>query len=567
MMASSVPSCGVCQYQHVFKTASIWCSDCDEGLCIDCSKHHGISKGTRKHVTIPISEYQNLPDYITNIKQTCSTHDENYQIYCNEHECPCCSKCIVENHKKCQNISNLDDVVKNTKTSNAFWEIHETLNKVAENIKQIRQDKNNNLKTLSEKRKQIECEIQQVRLNINQHLDKLQENFISELHEIEKREETKIHQLMKALDEHEIKVAEHQKNIAYIKEYASDLQTFLALKQLEAQVSEKFQFIDSLTESGVLNHVKIKFNINTSLINITNIVPVFGKINIDNSSASVIIVKKKQQQAQLILPKTVPVSIESIQVQLKQTIKTESSYVRGCCILHDGRFVFTYPELNKVDIVKQDGSLDFSLHETAAYGIAYNDEDNTIAVSSRWNKIGKQITIIDLTEQKVKKTISPGGQTDGIVVTNKKLLYHIQNKAIRAMDLTDESTRDITTAQNMNTTINIAVSGDKLYYSSYHYHTVVCCDMQGTTQWTFKNEKVLKNPSGISADSDGNVYVVGNRTNNVVVISSDGRTHRELLSINDGLKSPYSINFGRSTNHLLVANILDKAYLYYISRN
>lgn len=372
---------------------------------------------------------------------------------------------------------------------------------------------------------------------------------------------------MEALDDHESKVAEHQKNIAYIKEYASDLQTFLALKQLEGDVDEKCQFIDSLTESDVLNRGEIKFNINTSLSDIPSIVPVFGKIYIDNSSVSVIIVKKKQQQAQLILPKTVPVSIENIQVQLQQTIKTELSFVRGCCILHDGRFVFTYPELDKVYIVKQDGSLDFSLREIAACCIAYNDEDNTIAMSSTgWSNIGQQITIIDLTEQKVKKIISTGGQTDSIAVTNNKLLYHIQNKAIRAMDLTDESTRDITT-ENMNTTINIAVSGDKLYYSSYHYHAVVCCDMQGTTQWTFKNEKVLKNPSGISADSDGNVYVVGNRTKNVVVISSDGRTHRELLSINDGLKSPYSINFGRSTNHLLVANNVDKAYLYYVSRN
>ncbi|XP_052067424.1 uncharacterized protein LOC127706779 [Mytilus californianus] len=522
MMASSEPSCGVCEYQHVFKPASIWCSDCDEGLCLDCSKHHGISKATRKHGTIPISEYQNLPTYITNIKQICSKHDEKYQIYCNEHECPCCSKCIVEKHTKCQYIVNLDDVVKNTKTSSAFLEIHETLNEVAENIKQIRQDKNNNLKTLLEKRKQIECEIQQVRVNINQHLDKLQENFISELHEIEKRENKKISKLLKALDEHESKVAEHQKNITHIKQYASDVQTFLALKELEIGVIEKCQFIDSLTESNMLNRVEIMSNINTSLTDIAKSVVVFGKIDIANSRVSVNIAKKKQQQAQLILPKTISVPIENLQIQLQQTICTESSYVRGCCILPDSRVVFTFPVLNKVDVVKEDGSVDFSLSVTAAYGVVYNNEDNTIAISSSWGEIGNKITTIDLKQRQPKKTFEPGGKTTGIAGTNKILLYHIRKKGIQLVDLTDQSTRDITT-DNMDTTINIAISGHNLYYSFHSHHKVVCCDLQGTQQWTFKNEKVLKFPAGISADNGGNVYVVGFGTKNVVVISQDGQ--------------------------------------------
>ncbi|CAG2232723.1 unnamed protein product [Mytilus edulis] len=418
MMASSEPSCAVCEFQHVLTFASIWCSDCDEGLCIDCSKHHGISKATRKHVTIPISEYKTLPTYITNIKQTCSTHDEKYMIYCNEHECACCN-----------------DVVKNTKTSNAFLEIHESVNEVAENIKRIRQDKNNNLKTLSEQRKQIERDVQQ-------------------------------------LSEH---------------------------------------------------------------------------------------CEEKQQQAQLIVPKVSSiVPIENIQVKLEQTIKTESSYISGCCILPDSRFVFAYPGLDKVIVVKQDGTVDFVLNITAAYGIAYNNEDNTLAISSWWRSQGKQITIIDLKGRRVKKTFSPGGQTVGIAVTNNKLLYYIKNKAIRVMDLTDESTRDITT-ENMDTEINITISGHKLYYSTYNYHTVICYDLQGGKQWTFKKENVLKFPAGISTDNDGNVYVVGRGSNNVVVISPDGQTHKELLTKRDGLYHPWSINFRKETNQLLVANDCQKS--------
>jgi hypothetical protein len=47
----------------------------------------------------------------------------------------------------------------------------------------------------------------------------------------------------------------------------------------------------------------------------------------------------------------------------------------------------------------------------------------------------------------------------------------------------------------------------KLYYTNRITHTVTCCDLQGTTQWEFKDERVLRCPLGISVGNDGNVYV------------------------------------------------------------
>ncbi|XP_071123315.1 uncharacterized protein [Mytilus edulis] len=333
------------------------------------------------------------------------------------------------------------------------------------------------------------------------------------------------------------------------------------MKQLEGDVDEKCQFIDSLSESDVLNRVEIKCNISSSLTDIANIVPVFGKVYIESASKSVMLTKKKQQQAQLVLPRALSVSVETIQVELQQTIENKS-HVRGCCILPDGRFVLTYPDLNKVEIVKEDGSADFSLNVTAAYGVAHNDADNTLAITSWWfNGVGDQITITDLTQRKVKKTFSLRGQTTGIATTNKTLLYYKTNKAIQAIDLSNESTREIV-PKNKESFVDVAICNEKMYYSSYEYDTVICCDLKGTPIWTFKNKSVLSYPSGISADKDGNVFVVGHGTQNVVVISSDGRTHKELLTLSENFRSPWSINFGREINQLLVATYHNKSYLF-----
>jgi hypothetical protein len=58
----------------------------------------------------------------------------------------------------------------------------------------------------------------------------------------------------------------------------------------------------------------------------------------------------------------------------------------------------------------------------------------------------------------------------------------------------------------------------------------------------------------ISVDNDGNVYVVGRMSNNVVVISPDGQRHRHILSPKDGLVSPTVLDYDKSTNRLLAVN-------------
>jgi DNA-binding beta-propeller fold protein YncE len=112
----------------------------------------------------------------------------------------------------------------------------------------------------------------------------------------------------------------------------------------------------------------------------------------------------------------------------------------------------------------------------------------------------------------------------------------------------------------------VATFGDKLYYTTFNTGAVTCCDLHGTTQWEFKDNRVLRSPGGISVDNDGNVYVVGFSFNNVVVISPDGQRHRQLLSSKDGMSSPFVLDYDKSTNRLLVVNQSSTAFLFDVTR-
>ena len=112
----------------------------------------------------------------------------------------------------------------------------------------------------------------------------------------------------------------------------------------------------------------------------------------------------------------------------------------------------------------------------------------------------------------------------------------------------------------------VATSGDKLYYTNCHTHTVTCCDLHGTTQWKFKDTSDLQGSRGISVDNDGNVYVVGGDSNNVVVNSPDGQRHRQVLSAGDGLVNPRVLDYDKATNRLLVVNESKFAFLFEVTR-
>ncbi|CAG2186054.1 unnamed protein product [Mytilus edulis] len=177
-MLSSLITCGVCDQSNITNPSTIWCFECEEGLCSECKDHHSRSKGTRKHCTFPISEYQKIPCDIVKITQNCCKHNEKYTIYCKKHECDCCGSCIVENYMECLDFDKLVDVIQNTKLLNAFYKIEQSL---ASNIKIIRKEREHNLKRLSEKKMLIEQEVKQTRITINNYLDKILYEIIKKL--------------------------------------------------------------------------------------------------------------------------------------------------------------------------------------------------------------------------------------------------------------------------------------------------------------------------------------------------------------------------------------------------
>jgi DNA-binding beta-propeller fold protein YncE len=444
-------------------------------------------------------------------------------------------------------------------------ETEHLIKEMIENIGIIRRNREANSSAVKYQKRIIENEKQELRTKINNHLDKLQENLMKKLTEAETHVTEETGELLVSLDEKQKELIEYQTNIVNIKKYASDLQTCLAVKQIEKDVETQEKRMQAIINSDRLNQTKLSYKIDSCLMNITTKIQTLGEVVVESKPCEMNLVRKKDKQAQMMVADlSPPISFDNIQLKLKQKINIKGTCITGCSLLSDGRMIFSCSNTNTVSFINKEGvelsQIGKEKTGSNTYNTVFIKDNNSVAVSSG-DGDNRCISIIDRESQKVMATISMDTYIYGMAVRGRTIYYCAGSKGIKMFNLNDKSISNIIKS-NMDGVYYVAISGDKLYYANVNAHTVTCCDLHGTTQWKFSDKRVLRGPFGISVSNDGNVYVVGYSSSNVVVISPDGKRHRQLLSSKDGLISPHVLDYERSTNRLLVVNNSSAAFLF-----
>ncbi|XP_063448398.1 uncharacterized protein LOC134727931 [Mytilus trossulus] len=448
-------------------------------------------------------------------------------------------------------------MIHNVKSSTAFLEIEHALSGIAEDIKILRINCEGNLASIAEKRKIGELEIQQFRRKIDAHLDKLQDHILKEIKAVEEKKSSQIRELLTSIMQKETETLGIKINFQNTKRYASDLQTFFAIKHIEKDITKENNYIQLISKSEQMHQIDISCRINTALKEFIATVTTFGEVLISSNSLNISIENKWNKQAQISLPPSRTI-FDNVSLKLKQTIQTNWQAVRGCTFLPDGKMVFSTISTQLARVLKPDGSSEFDLNNIGPVWDVVYTGDNDVATTSG-NK--NQIKIIDVEKRKVKKTLNVNSANNGVTIKNEKLIYCARDQGLKMISLSDESITTISTS-NMSFQAYVNTQGDKLFYSNEENHNVTCINFQGKTLWTFNESSTLKYPFGISVDNDGNVFVAGTHSHNLIVISSDGRRYRQLLSKKDGLDSPTVVEYDQSNNKLLVANNFGNTFVY-----
>jgi DNA-binding beta-propeller fold protein YncE len=559
MAASRDILCGICEAQHVTKYADHWCPECDEGLCATCENHHKISKGTRNHGIILIENYQKLPK----IGHHCKDHDMKYKLFCQIHDMPCCPDCISTNHKDCVGLLSIRQIIKTSKTSTLIDDIEQSLTNIKYNIDNITKNREQNLSEIVQQRQIFHTKVKQMRVKINSHLDTLEQNFLKELDDAEDKIKSKIENLLKQLSEESKTIDGIQRDITAIKEYASDLQTFLGSKAIEEEVKKEEKYIMALSEDGCLQQLNLKCNINKQIKDIMSTMTSFGSVSIETSPPSVVIKTMKSKQAQIMSVIQAPSvkSINDIKLTLHNifNIPKGNNTTTGCIVCPNGKMILADCYSNKrLIILNDDGTLDKEIPCSMGFpfDVTYLD-DRTVAVATN-----NGIEIINIDTKKTGRNINISQWCCGITYHNGVLLWCEEKSGIQMMKLSDDRITTLVKQSNMPPYSYITTCREKIYQTNRNTNTVTCYTINGDKLWEYIDESVLSDPWGVTVDNDGNVYVTSYRSSSVIVLDPDGRQGRQILISDDGLKEPRGIYFNKSKNCLLVTNYHGPSFLY-----
>jgi hypothetical protein len=346
-----------------------------------------------------------------------------------------------------------------------------------------------------------------------------------------------------------------------VKEHASDLQTFLCLPHLISKANDEEKNVEKLGSEGKFNRKSIIF---TARIDEIIKMKSIGDVGVDDIKSDIVYVKEKVKQAQIVGPltsRTCNDTILNCRKEIKVTTGYPSNKLTGCSILDNGEIVFSEYNLHdntdrvtlndiNGNFIRTVGAL--NQNSESIYDIT-SINTKTIAVSR-----DKVIGIVNIDAHNIERTIQHTNRCYGITYCDGNLYYCHELDGIRRFDLMTNS-KELLVPTYIGQFSYITCDGNKLFYTS-STETVSCCDMNGKQIWSFEDTSLLRSPRGVVVDDEGFVFVSGEQSGNIVVISPDGNAAKVVYRIS----SPRAMCYGESANEILVCNTGKKVWWFEI---
>ncbi|VDI36305.1 Hypothetical predicted protein [Mytilus galloprovincialis] len=540
--------CGLCERRHLSKVAYTWCSVCEEGLCIECSEYHSVSKLSKLHQTLPIESYRKLPEFIRTLSKTCSLHEEPLELYCGTHQEPCCTECIDTKHSVCPGITLLCKTVKGIKDSEYLASIKRRITYVKSYYEEMKENRLANIERLKQQRVLVCAEVAQVKDEIVKHLTDIEAKLVNEINELVMSETESCKNAECKMEDQLSKLQDLEKDISETESYGNEEQIYLGLKQLnDCLVAEE----TNLVEDSCCEEKDIELIVAEEIKLITTI-PSIGTIKLN------------------VKPVVISSIVPKLSAQMSSSNEASYNTMTICNIKRgtDAPMDFMGKINTRSLIQLSDDTIVLAVAiENTTYGYFYlfGADGNYIKKHMVRCPFGltrmNQKLIASFDTIKVAKYIDFADFSYISDIAHGKIYGLSCYGNILAMAIRGDGITLAKEGEKPFKTINIKyrflayihLSKNRLFYSDFTEHCVFCLDLDGEEIWRAKFDEI-KGPRNICTDPFGNVFVAAADSNAVFALSPDGKKCKKLLSAEDGMNEPKALYFNNQNSELLVAN-------------
>lgn len=175
--------CEPCLRDNEREKTSDYCLSCNEYLCMLCVKYHRKNMASRDHTIIKISEMLSMPIVPEKrLSNCCPKHkNEKIQMYCHEHEQPCCGLCVGTEHRKCEKVDTVENVAHILRESRKMDCMLSDLNTFRRNLMKVKNEEMNNISEIENMVDESVAKLEEETSDIMQHIEQLKKEHINEM--------------------------------------------------------------------------------------------------------------------------------------------------------------------------------------------------------------------------------------------------------------------------------------------------------------------------------------------------------------------------------------------------
>lgn len=514
-------NCEQCEKEGEHVTASYYCHDCEERMCNDCTKFHRRNKILKEHEVVLISELGNDAcggSFLAQYPVRCDAHNnQKFEYICVSHDKICCSRCVIDSHRTCKDVQELDKYVKS------------------------------------------ECHVTQERQMFGLHEDQKErtERAI-------RKEETRLEKIKNNHKTNIKAIANFEESLIafckqFVKEERDRLKGFYTeckekhehyLKQLKIQ-SEKTNEIDaSVSKYGLENNVvrKVRFvrdtlkslNENKQQMQTPSVLPGYSV----HFKADEILTKMKSQTEAVWEKNDTDIIVGKFCLDKVMALPHVSDLVvleTGllCCIDKINRRIYLYKRdsLQLISTLKR---------KSEPFGVAVV-RPNTVAVSFPNES---KIELMTMSGYKVFPTLIVPEIVCTLLSTchfkGQQVLLAKCEFSVDFYDISGVKVRSVTfnRYRSLDVVSFCALGGKELLFFSYgKKNKLVVCTYEGIEVKVFNNANI-RLPMGITATRKGEVFVCGFEDHHIHRIDlEEGCVVETVFGHSDGIRGPLAIAF------------------------
>lgn len=524
--------CEPCLRDNDHEEALNYCLQCNEYLCKLCTKYHKKSMASLDHRIFKISEMESI-EIVPKLEvaNICHEHqNEKVQLYCHDHEQPCCALCGGTEHRKCEKVDTLENAVRFLKESG---EMDSILNKIKTFKKRLLNAKTRQEKNVSEIESTVDENIaknEKIFLDLAERLDKMKTVYTDEMCSNLKKGKAKLQSGIEKFEDALLYVSYCESGIEQAK--GSENLSEAMVKFITAK--EKFQKISNLEfKEMYLKICAVESPSWRKFMELKNIAEVeyvesfrpldFDIRNIELTKCKEITIKDGMVYNGFFLPE-------------KRFLIIDYKH-NGPCLMYDENWE--------------------SIHVNDSLGKPYDatrirDELYITDVSA------KTIEVFALADFQKLRSIDMHHPIYGITNLNDILYIACGDKILKV----DDSGHVLQNydLDGLNTDHIITTNSGLIVYSNWCLDTVTAMCDEGQVVWEYRSPD-LKYPQELETDSCENLYVTGAHSHNVHVLSSSG----DKIRIIEDIQSPYFFKINEDEGIICVCSEKEKIIVYQIA--